>query len=128
MKTWNSTGDWKAVDLDVVNSIVGSNQAVTLDKSCWPTWASTQTQRLFIFGPDEENPLNVPGSTARIVAGLLSERYDSKDQKPYNYNFYLVAESTGGQHYMSPPIRPINMRHHSSGPITLPESFGSPPF
>ena len=128
MKRWNSTGEWKAVDFDKVDSIMRSNQTVLLDKCYWPGWASSHTLRVFVFAPDEENPLQVPGSTAQIVAGLLTERYDSKDLKPYNYNFYLIAGSTGGQHYMSPPIRPNDVRHHSSGPIVLPKSFGQPPF
>lgn len=128
MKRWNSTSDWKAVDLDIADSIIASSQTAPLDRSRWPRWAGTQTQRVFVFAPDEENPFQVPGSTAQIVAGILTERYDSKDVKPYNYNFYLIAGSTGGQYYMSPPIRPNEVGHHSSGPITLPESFGQPPF
>ncbi|MDP1808015.1 MAG: hypothetical protein Q8L35_00570, partial [Actinomycetota bacterium] len=102
MKKWNSTGNWKPIDGDLVNSMIGSNQIAPLEKSHWPAWASAQTQSIYIFGPDQENPLTVPGSTARVVAGLLTERYDSKDLKPHNYNFYLVAITTGGQYYMSP--------------------------
>ena len=128
MKRWNSTGEWKAVDLNIAESVIGSNQALPLDKSCWPGWASSQTERVFVFAPDEENRHQVHGSTVVIVVELLTERYDPRDVKPYNINFYLIAESTGGQYYMSPPIRPNRVSHHSSGPITIPESFGPPPF
>lgn len=128
MKRWNSTGEWKAVGTDIVDSILKSSVIAPLDRSCWPSWASTQTESIYVFAPDEEDRLQVPGSSAQIVAGLLVERYDSKDPKHYNHNFYLIAGSTGRQYYMSPPIRPDRVAHHSSGAIILPESFGQPPF
>jgi hypothetical protein len=128
MKTWNSTGHWKAVDFNTVETVIPSNQVLPLDRSSWPSWASSQTERIFVFAPDEENRHQVPGSTVGIVVQLLAERYDPSDVKPYNINFYLIAESTGGQYYMSPPIRPVRVPHHSSEPITIPESFGPPPF
>jgi hypothetical protein len=128
MKRWNSTGEWKPVDLNIADSIIGSNQALPLNRSRWPGWASSQMERVFVFAPDEENRHQVPGSTVEIVVELLTERYDPRDVKPYNINFYLIAGSTGGQYYMSPPIRPNRVAHHSSGPITIPESFGPPPF
>lgn len=129
MAEWQSTGNWKNVELRVVETIVGSNQTFQLDETRWPSWAnsSTQMQRLWIYCPDEENPLHIPGSTAKVVARLLTERYDSKDPYPYNYNFYMIAESTDGWLYQSPPIRTTEPKHQSSEPPDWLESYGPPP-
>ncbi len=48
--------------------------------------------RLWLYCPDDENPLGVPGSTAKVVGRLLTERIDQKDAPDvYNYNFYMIG-------------------------------------
>jgi hypothetical protein len=62
-----------------------------------------------------------------VVATLLTEGIDPKDApKIHNYNFYLIAETTGGEYFQSPPIRPSNPTHHSSSPSTWFEGIGPP--
>ena len=129
MADCQSTGDWKPVEFGVVDGILGSNQTFRLEKAHWPSWAhcSTQMQRLWVYCPDQENSPAVPGTTANVVARLLTERYDSKDFRSYNYNFYLISRSTDGRLYQSPPIRTSEPQHHSSAPPDWLESIGPPP-
>lgn len=50
---------------------------------------------------------------------LLTERIDAKDfPRPYNYNLYLIAETTDGLLFQSPPIVPVDPTHRSSSPST----------
>jgi hypothetical protein len=130
MSDWRSTEEWKQVQMPVVEELLGSNQTFGLDRADWPSWAqaSTQMQRLWVFCPDDENAMGVPGSTAKVVARLLTERYDTKDDpRPYNYNFYLFAQSTDGRLFQSPPITTTDPRHHSTGPPQWLDLYGPPP-
>jgi hypothetical protein len=65
--------------------------------------------------------------TTAIVGALLTERIDPKDKpKVFNYNFYLLAETTDGKLYQSLPIVPTDPKHHSSSPSTWLNSLGNP--
>lgn len=129
MANWKSTGEWKRIELDVLESVAGTTQTYRLSMQQWPSWANSLTQMngLWIYAPDAKNRLQVPGSTASIVARLLTERHDVKDSKPFNYNFYLIAESTDGQLYQSPPIRTVDPAHHSTKRPDWLERCGPPP-
>lgn len=130
MKKWNSTSDWTVLEPNISDSIIGSNQAGPLDREKWPNWAdsSTQIQAFLTYFPNGVNSFSVPDSTVSIVASLRTERYDPKDSRPYNNNFYLIAKSADGQHRMSPPTRPVKLQHHSSESLELTELIGPPPF
>lgn len=131
MSNWNSTETWKQVEFPAVQPIIGSNQTFRLELPRWPPWAqhSTQMQRLWVYCPDEENAIAVPGSTATVLARILSERHDAKDEpRPYNYNFYLFAQTTDGRLFQSPPIRTSLPPHHSSEPPAWLDAYGPPPF
>jgi hypothetical protein len=84
-------------------------------------------QRLWVYCPDDENPLNVPGSTVTVVMRLLTERYDPNDTQPYNYNFYLFAKTTDGRLFQSPPIRTTDPPHQSSTPPQWLDAYGPAP-
>ncbi len=85
-------------------------------------------QRLWVYCPDDKNPVSFPGSTAAVIEGLLTERYDCKDARPYNYNFYLFVQTTDGRFFQSPPIETTNPRHQSSEPPRWLDAYGPPPF
>jgi len=121
---------WKPVRLPILEKLVGSGQTYQLPTTNWPSWARTSTQlrRLWIYCPPTTAPLSSTATTAAIVARLLSERYDSKDApRPYNYNFYLLAESTSGGAFQSGPIRTSEPPHHAADPTTWLDSYGPPP-
>ena len=124
-----STESWKQIRLPAFQGYAGSNETYELDRSHWPSWAhgSTQFERIFVYCPDYENQISSQ-TTASIVGRLLTERYDIKDQpKPYNYNFYMLVLSTGGQVYQSPPIVTSSPPHHSSEPASWLNAYGPPP-
>ena len=128
-KPWASTSAWKPVSLPAVEKLLNSNQTFELDRRHWPAWAqdSTQMERLWLYCPDEENSLTIPGSTSRAIARLLTERYDSKDSRPFNYNFYLISQTTDGTLFQSRPIRTEDPPHHSTNPPSWLEAYGPPP-
>ena len=121
---------WKSIDLPVLERLVGSGQTYQLPSTSWPSWAhaSTQFRRVWIYCPGPSNPLASTGTTAAIVGRILTERYDPKDHpRPFNYNFYLLTESTGGRAFQSGPIRTSDPLHHSSAPSTWLDTYGPPP-
>jgi len=130
MKNWNSTDSWKKMNENDANNITSLKSASTLAYNKWPGWAKncTQMQEIYCI-PNDNKSLRIPGSTLEIESTFRTERYDIKDSKHYNYNFYLVAKSTDGDYYSSPPIRPENLKHHSSESLEiLLEKLGQPPF
>lgn len=129
MKDWQSTGNWKPVDFEAVEPLLSSNQTFQVDRAQWPAWAqeSTQMQRLWVYCPDADSPIQPAGVNATVVARALAERYDSKDTKPYNYNFHLFALSTDGHLYQSPPIRTTLPAHHETTPPGWLDAYGPPP-
>lgn len=131
---WQSTGNWTPVQINVAEAAIASTETYELDRTQWPNWAlsSTQTQRMFLYGPDEGYGRSVSGSTVAVIGRLLTERYDPKDTPlNYNYDIYLLTESTGGVYHQSPPIRTSELidglKHHSSGPPALLDSCGPAP-
>ncbi len=130
MADWQSTGDWAQVDIPAIEPLISSNQTVGLDPVHWPGWAqgSTQMNRLWVYCPDDENAPSVPGSTVKVVARLLTERVDQKDAPEiYNYNFYMIAESSDGRYFQSPPIKTTDPPHRSTAPAQWLDASGPPP-
>jgi hypothetical protein len=122
---------WKPVDMQSLDSILGSGQTCALPRAHWPGWtrSTTQLERLWIYCPDDETPITSHATTAGIIGRLLTERYDRKDQpKPYNYNFYFLAQSTSGEVFQSGPMRTVSPAHHSSAPPEWLDRYGPPPF
>jgi len=121
---------WKPVDLPFLERIAGSGQSYLLPSTSWPPWAtqSTQFRRILIYCPDAANPVPSTETTAAVIGRFLTERYDVKDlPKPFNYDFYLLVESTSGGAYQSAPIRAEVPAHHSSAPSTWFDGYGPPP-
>lgn len=129
MKDPLSTESWKAADFRAIEPLLRSNDTFKLERAYWPPWAqrSTQMERLWVHLPTAENPVNAPGVNASIVARALTERLDSRDSRPYNYNVYLFAQSTDGRLYQSPPIRATIPNHHEAMPPSWLDSYGPPP-
>jgi len=130
MANWKSTEAWKPVEADAVRELLGSNQTFSLERKYWPHWAqdSTQMERIWVYCPDHEHPGTLSNSTVAVVARLLTERFDlSDDPLPYNYNFYLYTQSTGGELFQSPPIKTKRPRHHSSEPPGWLDEYGPSP-
>ena len=112
---------WKQVELPALQPLLKSDQTTLLPSTSWPAWAreSTQVKRLWAYCP--KNPGTIPSThtTVAVVARLLAERYDHKDAKPWNYNYYLLLQSTDGRIFQSPPLRTTDLDHHSSGPLSI---------
>ncbi|MCX4188350.1 hypothetical protein [Methylophaga sp. OBS4] len=128
LTTIPSTSKWTSLDFPAISSIRRSTMPTKLPRDKWPAWASSSTQfnRIlsYPFIPAEVKlESTLPSSI--IAATLLTERIDIKDKpKVYNYNIYLMAESTDGKLYHSPPIRTTNPSHHSTAPSTWFDSVG----
>jgi len=125
-----STGNWKPFD-GKLEALSSSGQFSEVPRSHWPAWAAqgNQFKRIGVFGLQQASTslqASLP-SVASVVALLLTERLDPKDApKDYNYNFYVVAESTDGSLYQSGPIISTDPRHHSSSPSTWFNALSSP--
>lgn len=57
-------------------------------------------------------------TSANPVARVVSERVDSKDTQPLNYNWYAVVQSSDGVFYQSGPRSNIDFGHHRSEPVS----------
>jgi hypothetical protein len=122
-----STANWKPIDLQALKSIQGSTELRELSRQNWPSWAgdSTQFNRILAYSTSPTTGSTAP--TTAVVARLLTERIDSKDwPQVYNYNFYLIAETTAGQLFQSGPIVSTDPMHRSSAPSTWFNTLGSP--
>jgi hypothetical protein len=85
-----------------------------------PAWgrASAPFLRFFAYAllPDETVPS--VQTTGTVVARMLSERYDPKDEAPYNYNWYWVVKSSDGRLFHSGPHRDVDFGHRLHQPIS----------
>lgn len=123
MSTLPSTSAWKPIDLSVLRSTELTTSGCELSRSQWPNWANEPPfRRIAAFS----GSLSGSASTS-IIASLLTERLDPEDYpKEFNYNLYLIAETTDGRLFQSPPIIPSEPKHHSSSPSTWFNNLGSP--
>ena len=128
MVTLPSTSKWKSIDFPILRSIELTTTACELSRAQWPNWATSSTQfnRISAYCSHPVDKLSSTLSSATLAV-LLTERIDAKDDpKVFNYNLYLVAETTDGKLYQSPPIIPTDPTHHSSSPSTWFNNLGSP--
>ncbi len=129
MAQYLSTAHWKPIDLPALNAIQGSTEVRELSRQNWPSWAATSTQfnRILVYSNSALAGTTSTSPSTGVVATLLTERIDSKDwPQIYNYNFYLVAETTTGGLFQSSPIVPSEPEHRSSSPSTWFNGLGSP--
>jgi len=114
------TRTWSPIDASVVDPILRSGCTYELPRDIWP-FGSTESQflRMFIYGlaANEETPS--VATTALVVARLLSERFDSKDTQPINYDWYSIMQRSDGAFFQSGPHKDIDFGHHLSSPISL---------
>ena len=115
------------MNLPILKQIRSSTDARELSRAHWPSWTqgTTQFARILAFSQLANVSSTLPSTG--YVAVLLTERIDPEDApKIHNYNFYLIAETTNGDLFQSPPIRPTNPSHHSSSPSTWFDGIGPP--
>lgn len=111
---------WTTLQPEFFGLIRDSSCTDELQRDEWPPWARTapQVERMFVYALALDETVPSVRTTGTIVARLLSERYDRKDQKPYNYNWYAVVESVNGTLYQSGAHRDIDFGHHLSQPVS----------
>lgn len=129
MTTLPTTSTWKPIDLPILRSIELTTTACELSRAQWPNWAvnCTQFNRIVAYSQNPAGELHSTVPSTGTLASLLAERIDLKDYpKVFNYNIYLIAETTDGRLFQSPPIIPTDPAHHSSSPSTWFNSLGSP--
>lgn len=129
MSTLPSTSTWKQIDLPILSSVELTTDVIELARAQWPDWAanSPQFQRILAYRPHPVSRLSSTSPSAEVLAALLTERVDPKDNpKSFNYNFYLIAKTTEGSLFQSPPIASTDPTHHSSLPSTWFNNLGSP--
>jgi hypothetical protein len=129
MVTYPSISKWKPIELSILNDIECTTDAYELPRNKWPKWAETSTQfnRMIAYSHQIGSNVSTTFPSTGIIATLLTERIDLKDApRIYNYNIYLIAETTDGRLFQSSPIIPNDPVHHSSSPSTWFDKLGSP--
>jgi hypothetical protein len=124
-----STSTWKPVDLPILKTVQLTTATIELSRPQWPNWAASSTQfnRMFAYCPNLSSELHSSSLSTANLTALLTERIDQKDYpKLFNYNIYLIAETTDGRLFQSPPIIPTDPEHHSSAPSTWLNNLGTP--
>jgi hypothetical protein len=53
-----------------------------------------------------------------MAARMITERYDPKDKKPNNYNWYAIVEDSANKLYQSGPHRDVDFGHHLAHPVS----------
>ena len=127
MATCSSTSMWKPTEFPNLNNL--TTDARELSRQHWPdfTGRSTQFNRIAVYSYNAEISLSSTLSSSGIVATLLTERIDPKDApRIFNYNNYQIAKAEDGRLFLSPPIKTVDPKHHSSSPSTWFDGLGSP--
>ncbi len=110
--------DWTKIDLPAFGPIRDSGCTYQLSGTLQPQWArdAHQVQRMFVYALAPGETIPSVETTAKHVARLLAERYDRKDAKPWNYNWYGVVETPAGELYQTGPHRDVDFGHHLGAP------------
>jgi len=116
--------DWTKINLPAFEPIRDSGCTFQLTGSVQPQWAQNadQVQRFFVYALAPGETIPSIETTARHVARFLSERYDWKDAKPWNYNWYGVVETATGELYQTGPYRDVDFGHQL---LTRPDFLSS---
>ena len=131
MKNDRNAVSWTIIESTTLNEIRDSTNVQELSHEKWPAWAQSNTKfkRILFYSRQSGKSL----STVSLPSGyvdlgeLWTERIDPKDSpRIYNYNYYLIAETTTGELFQSSPKIPKNPEHHSSSPSTWFDKLGSP--
>ncbi len=111
---------WTTLPAAVFESILGSGCTYEFQRPEWPNWArgAPQVQRVIAYALAPGETIPSIQTTGTVVARLLTERYDPKDEAPFNYNWYAVVQSSNGAFYQSGPHRDVDFGHHLSRPIS----------
>ena len=110
--------DWVQINFPSFQSIRQSGCTHELGRPYELSWANKaeQVERVFIYALAPGETIPSVATTAEHVGWLLSERYDPKDAKPWNYNWYAVVQASSGDLYQSGPHRDIDFGHHLDRP------------
>ena len=110
---------WTTIGADIVTPILSSGCTYQLPSVQWPPWARPPAfQRFFAYAVAPEESVPSVQTTGTVVGRLLSERYDAKDEKPYNYNWYWLAQNQDGNYYLSGPHKDVDFGHHLQEPVS----------
>lgn len=115
---------WTPLEQQVFERLQSSGATFALPQSQWPSWATgAKWERILAYAvaPNESAPSTL--TTGMVAGRLLTERYDSRDEAPYNYNWYLVVRSAAGRLYQSGPHRDVDVGHQLRQPASD-ESLG----
>ncbi len=129
MGAYSSTSGWKLIDLPILRNIALSTDMQELSRDNWSRWAASSTQfnHILAYSRSAQCDFGSTSPSTGICAALLTERIDLKDNpRIYNYNIYLIAETTDGKLFQSGPLMPSQLSHHSSSPSTWFEGLSSP--
>jgi len=115
--------NWSEIAFAIQSKLQRSTELVEIDRRSWPEWAtrSTQFERIWVFSP-RRNQIPNGMSTAQVIGKLITERFETNDAKPFNYNYYLIVATTDGRYLQSSPIKTTDIDHHSYSPPAWLES------
>jgi hypothetical protein len=115
-----SKRDWTELSATAFAPIIGSGNTRELLRNDWPAWAQNapQVQRLWIYGLATNETIPSLQTTAKVVARLVTERFDAGDREPNNYNWYAVVKITDDRYLQSGPHNNIDFGHHLAQPVS----------
>jgi len=111
---------WSRLSSAAFEEVLGSGKTFTLSPSDRPAWAQDQAKfrRMWVYGLGAGEITPSLQTTASMVAKLITERFDPRDELPYNYNWYAVIESSNGGLFQSGPHRDVEFGHHLATPVS----------
>jgi hypothetical protein len=110
---------WTPIDFPFLGADLPTTQICEIPQSSWPAWAvgSRQFTGFWVHLPTSTE-YKATMTTAAVIAKLITERYDHKDEAPWNYNYHLIARTTDGNYLQSGPLKTTDIDHHSSAPTS----------
>ena len=111
---------WTSIDVTRLKPILSSGNTCEVPRENWLPWMqqAPQLRRFFAYAlrPGEDVPSL--RTSSQVVARLLTERLDEKDEEPFNYDWYGVVQSSSGSYYLSGPHKDIDFGHHLAQPVS----------
>jgi hypothetical protein len=71
---------------------------------------------MWAIGLESRHTSTVPSPVP--VARVVTERRDSKDKLPFNYNYYVIGQTPDGSFYQSGPRNDVDFGHHGSDMVS----------